>query len=121
MSWKSILQRQQEWTKDKANEYRLSVEEATELYSNAPLHELTIAADKRRKSFFPSGEVTYLVDRNVNYTNVCTINCQFCSFYRPPGHDENYLKAPFNSDLLYYFDQYSSYFSRALSHLDPAA
>ncbi len=93
MNWQSILQRQQGWTIDKANELRLSIEEATELYSNAPLHELTMAADKRRKLFFPSGEVTYLVDRNVNYTNVCTINCQFCSFYRPPGHDETYTQS----------------------------
>ena len=93
MNWQSILQRQQGWTIDKANEFRLSIEEATELYSNAPLHELTMAADKRRKLFFPSGEVTYLVDRNVNYTNVCTINCQFCSFYRPPGHDETYTQS----------------------------
>ena len=37
-------------------------------------------------------KVTYLVDRNVNYTNVCTINCQFCSFYRPPGHQESYTQ-----------------------------
>jgi cyclic dehypoxanthinyl futalosine synthase len=40
----------------------------------------------------PEGKVTYLVDRNINYTNVCTINCQFCSFYRPPGHDETYTQ-----------------------------
>ena len=40
----------------------------------------------------PNSEVTYLVDRNINYTNVCTINCQFCSFYRPPGHDETYTQ-----------------------------
>ena len=33
------------------------------------------------------------MDRNVNYTNVCTINCQFCSFYRPPGHDETYTQS----------------------------
>ena len=37
--------------------------------------------------------MTYLVDRNINYTNVCTINCQFCSFYRPPGHDETYTQS----------------------------
>ncbi len=37
-------------------------------------------------------EVTYLIDRNINYTNVCTINCQFCSFYRPPGHEETYTQ-----------------------------
>ena len=36
--------------------------------------------------------MTYLIDRNVNYTNVCTINCQFCSFYRPPGHAETYTQ-----------------------------
>ena len=40
----------------------------------------------------PNGKVTYLVDRNINYTNVCTINCQFCSFYWPPGHDETYTQ-----------------------------
>jgi len=33
-----------------------------------------------------------LVDRNINYTNICTINCQFCSFYRPPGHEETYTQ-----------------------------
>ena len=46
-----------------------------------------------RRLHNPSNEVTYLVDRNINYTNVCTINCQFCSFYRPPGHDETYTQS----------------------------
>lgn len=50
------------------------------------------AAHQRRLVMHPSGQVTYLVDRNINYTNVCTINCQFCSFYRPPGHDETYTQ-----------------------------
>ena len=90
MNWESILQRQQGWTLENADELRLSIEEASEIYENAPLHELTMAADIRRKKLHPDGKVTYLVDRNVNYTNVCTINCQFCSFYRPPGHDETY-------------------------------
>ena len=93
MYWKSILQRQQEWSRDNSDSLRLSVEEATELYENAPLHELTFAANQRRQKLFPNGIVTYLVDRNINYTNVCTINCQFCSFYRPPGHDENYTQS----------------------------
>ncbi len=93
MDWQSVLQRQQGWTVEKANMLRLSVAEATELYTNAPLHELTKAADNRRRQFHPEGNVTYLVDRNVNYTNVCTINCQFCSFYRPPGHDETYTQS----------------------------
>lgn len=93
MSWKSILQRQQEWSRDGSTLFRLSVDEATELYENAPLHELTFAANLRRQQIFPDGVVTYLVDRNINYTNVCTINCQFCSFYRPPGHDETYTQS----------------------------
>ena len=93
MNWESILQRQQGWTLENANELRLSIEEASEIYENAPLHELTMAADIRRKKLHPDGKVTYLVDRNVNYTNVCTINCQFCSFYRPPGHDETYTQS----------------------------
>ena len=93
MNWKSILQRQQGWTLENADELRLSIEEASEIYENAPLHELTMAADIRRKKLHPDGKVTYLVDRNVNYTNVCTINCQFCSFYRPPGHDETYTQS----------------------------
>lgn len=93
MNWESILQRQQGWTLENADEFRLSIEEASEIYENAPLHELTMAADIRRKKLHPDGKVTYLVDRNVNYTNVCTINCQFCSFYRPPGHDETYTQS----------------------------
>ena len=93
MNWESILQRQRGWTLENADELRLSIEEASEIYENAPLHELTMAADIRRKKLHPDGKVTYLVDRNVNYTNVCTINCQFCSFYRPPGHDETYTQS----------------------------
>ena len=93
MNWESILQRQQGWTLENADELRLSIDEASEIYENAPLHELTMAADIRRKKLHPDGKVTYLVDRNVNYTNVCTINCQFCSFYRPPGHDETYTQS----------------------------
>jgi len=71
---------------------RLSVHEAVILYRDAPLHALRRAANKRRKEMNGDKEVTYLIDRNINYTNVCTINCQFCSFYRPPGHAENYTQ-----------------------------
>ena len=92
MAWQDILRQLTGWTEDAAINYRLSVEDAVELYEQAPLHELTIAANHRRSKLFPDGKVTYLVDRNVNYTNVCTINCQFCSFYRAPGHEENYTQ-----------------------------
>lgn len=71
---------------------RLSVEDAVILYRDASLHSLRSAANIRRKQMLPSGEVTYLIDRNINYTNICTINCQFCSFYRPPGHEETYTQ-----------------------------
>ena len=93
MSWRNILDRQQSWTKDNSQSYRLTEDEAVELYRNAPLHELMRSANKRRISMLSTNKVTFLVDRNINYTNVCTINCQFCSFYRPPGHDENYTQS----------------------------
>ena len=71
---------------------RLSVDDAIILYRDAPLHALRRSANQRRIEMNGNREVTYLIDRNINYTNVCTINCQFCSFYRPPGHDENYTQ-----------------------------
>lgn len=90
--WSEILERQAHWTRDHKNEVRLTPEEATVLYQTAPLHALMNAAHQRRMAMHPDGRVTYLVDRNINYTNTCTINCQFCSFYRPPGHDEEYTQ-----------------------------
>ena len=92
MEWQSILQRQSQWTRSDAETFRLTPEEAVILYTDAPLHPLMAAAHQRRLVMHPTGQVTYLVDRNINYTNVCTINCQFCSFYRPPGHDETYTQ-----------------------------
>lgn len=72
---------------------RLSIEDAVAIYEDADLNELMYAAHIRRKKMVPGNEVTYLVDRNINYTNICTINCQFCSFYRPPGHSEVYTQS----------------------------
>ena len=71
---------------------RLSLAEALELYEEKPFFELLNLADERRKVMTPENIVTYLVDRNINYTNACTINCQFCSFYRPPGHPQVYTQ-----------------------------
>ena len=70
---------------------RLSFEEAMWLGREAPVHELGVAADVRRRELHPDGVVTYIVDRNVNYTNVCTTSCRFCAFYRPVGHEEGYV------------------------------
>ncbi len=92
MDWQHILLRQAGWTKDDPTAVRLSIDEASLLYDEAPLHQLMQAAHQRRMAMHPEGYVTYLIDRNINYTNVCTINCQFCSFYRPPGHDETYTQ-----------------------------
>ena len=93
MSWQSILAQQSVWTPEEATDLRMSVEDALLLYDEAPLHELMTAAHQRRIAMHGPSRVTYLVDRNINYTNVCTINCQFCSFYRPPGHDETYTQS----------------------------
>ncbi|HEX2679641.1 MAG TPA: CofH family radical SAM protein, partial [Polyangiales bacterium] len=70
---------------------RLSYEDAMRLASEASTHELGLAADARRKALHPDEVVTYIVDRNVNYTNVCTTSCRFCAFYRPVGHEEGYV------------------------------
>ncbi|MCI0343317.1 MAG: dehypoxanthine futalosine cyclase [Planctomycetales bacterium] len=69
---------------------RLSVPEARCLYTEASLLDLGAAARARRQALVPGREVTYLVDRNINYTNVCLTDCLFCAFYRPPGHPESY-------------------------------
>jgi len=71
----------------------LGIDDAAILYKHADLNDLMFVALNRRRSQVPGNEVTYLVDRNINYTNVCTINCQFCSFYRPPGHQESYTQS----------------------------
>jgi cyclic dehypoxanthinyl futalosine synthase len=70
---------------------RLDADEAELLDEKAPLLELGLAADLRRRSLHPEGVVTYIVSRNVNYTNVCTTACHFCAFYRPRGHAEAYV------------------------------
>lgn len=91
MSWDDVLLTHTSTPKDGARP-RMTVEEAVTLYNEAPLHALMRAAHQRRLEMHPHGHVTYLVDRNINYTNTCTINCQFCSFYRPPGHEEEYTQ-----------------------------
>jgi cyclic dehypoxanthinyl futalosine synthase len=61
------------------------------LYERAPLLELGWLADARRRELHPEGIVTYIVDRNINYTNVCVADCKFCAFYRRPKHAEGYV------------------------------
>ena len=65
MDWETVLSRQQDWTRERADEFRLSREEATLIYDDAPLHALMKAANKRRLAMHPDGNVTYLIDRNM--------------------------------------------------------
>jgi cyclic dehypoxanthinyl futalosine synthase len=70
---------------------RLSADEAMFLYRHAPTYSLGRLADRVRARKHPEGVVTYIIDRNVNYTNVCVARCNFCAFYRPVGHGEGYV------------------------------
>ncbi|MEP6927962.1 MAG: cyclic dehypoxanthinyl futalosine synthase [Ginsengibacter sp.] len=69
----------------------LSVEEGTFLFNNAALSQLMLVANELRKKQVPHNKVTWIIDRNVNTTNVCIANCKFCNFYRIPGHAEAYI------------------------------
>src|SRR5690606_17414622 len=69
---------------------RLSFGQARELYLHARTSLLGRLADDVRQRLHPDGVVTYIIDRNVNYTNVCVARCRFCAFYRPVGSPEGY-------------------------------
>jgi cyclic dehypoxanthinyl futalosine synthase len=62
-----------------------------ELYERASLLELGQLADAERWRQHPENVVTYIIDRNINYTNVCVADCKFCAFYRRPKHREGYV------------------------------
>jgi cyclic dehypoxanthinyl futalosine synthase len=76
---------------------RITADDAMELY-RLPLNELGQLADRRREiakaSAFQgkgNGIVTYIVDRNINYTNVCNVYCKFCAFYRTERDKDHYV------------------------------
>jgi cyclic dehypoxanthinyl futalosine synthase len=70
---------------DAAAGVRLDFDEGVRLYESASLCDLGRAADVRRAALHPHGVVTYIIDRNINYTDACITACQFCNFYRDPG------------------------------------
>ncbi|MCI0393729.1 MAG: dehypoxanthine futalosine cyclase [Chloroflexi bacterium] len=71
---------------------RITYDEAMVLYTQADLLQLGRAANARRQQLAPGEVVTYLIDRNINYTNVCHTDCSFCAFYRhDPNHPEAYV------------------------------
>jgi cyclic dehypoxanthinyl futalosine synthase len=70
---------------------RLDRAEAEELYARAPTSLLGRLADEVRARKHPGDVITYIIDRNVNYTNVCIARCNFCAFYRPVGSSDGYV------------------------------
>ena len=70
----------------------LSIEEGVFLYENASTSELMFVANELKKiQKKNSNKVTWIIDRNLNTTNVCIANCKFCNFFRIPGHAESYI------------------------------
>src|SRR2546421_3242681 len=71
---------------------RMSVEECTTLLRSCDIAAIGAAADEIRQRRHPDNIVTYIIDRNINYTNVCNVVCTFCAFYRRPGAPDTYVR-----------------------------
>ena len=78
---------------------RLSKEEALGLYREATLAELCGMADAERYRHVPARRVSYQIDRNVNYTNVCLSCCKFCNFHCRPDQPEKAYTLAFEDYL----------------------
>ena len=70
---------------------RLSVDEAVNLIENAELWELSKMAYEKKLSLHPDKITTFIIDRNINYTNACWVDCKFCAFYRHVNEDDAYV------------------------------
>lgn len=70
---------------------RLSAEDGLQLHEHSNPLQLSQMAHWMRQKKHPTSVVTYIVSRNINYTNVCWVRCSFCAFYRPPGSEEGYV------------------------------
>ncbi len=68
-------------------------QQAIEMFSDHDLVGIGMEADSQRRKLHPEGIVSYIIDRNINYTNFCTEYCSFCAFYRPMGHKEGYVQS----------------------------
>ncbi len=66
-------------------------EQAIDAFNSNDLIGLGMEADAMRRKHHPENVVSYIIDRNINYTNFCTEYCSFCAFYRPVGHKEGYI------------------------------
>ncbi|MDQ3701528.1 MAG: radical SAM protein, partial [Chloroflexota bacterium] len=72
---------------------RISAAEALFLLEHGALELIGDVADTIRRRRFPHDYATYIIDRNINYTNVCVVKCSFCAFYRLPGSPEGYRRS----------------------------
>ncbi|HEY3317869.1 MAG TPA: cyclic dehypoxanthinyl futalosine synthase [Coriobacteriia bacterium] len=77
-----------------SGEHRLTEAEALSLLESAEMLDLAAAAGATRDRMHPESEVTFIVDRNVNYTNVCVSGCRFCAFYRSAEDPDAYVLPP---------------------------
>ncbi|PYS23683.1 MAG: dehypoxanthine futalosine cyclase [Acidobacteria bacterium] len=71
---------------------RLSSRDCTTLLESFDVAAIGAAADEIRQRRHPDNVVTYIIDRNINYTNVCNVVCTFCAFYRRPGAPDTYVR-----------------------------
>lgn len=70
---------------------RLGLEDGLALFESDEVEKIGHAADQIMKRWHPEPITTFVIGRNINYTNVCDTYCRFCAFYRPPGHPEGYV------------------------------
>jgi len=70
---------------------RISDDDALAMYRELSIHELGRRAFERSQQMHSEPYRTYVVDRNINYANVCTARCTFCNFYAKPGADDAYI------------------------------
>jgi cyclic dehypoxanthinyl futalosine synthase len=71
---------------------RMTADECATLLESYDVARAGVAADEVRRRRHPDGVVTYIIDRNINYTNVCNVVCTFCAFYRRPGKPDTYVR-----------------------------
>lgn len=71
--------------------HRISLEEGTLLFESDQIEKIGHAANQIMQKIHPDPITTFVIGRNINYTNVCDVYCRFCAFYRPPGSEEGYV------------------------------
>ena len=70
---------------------RMSIDEAVELIDNSDLKRLGKIALAQKRELHPKGVTTFVVDRNINYTNICWVDCKFCAFYTHEKKEDAYI------------------------------